>query len=281
MKQRTNYLKNIIVLKDVESLRSAQADPAPGYAAERIAPLSAEEGNLYIASPDADLKALSGNGIPFVVYVDTLKRSGSERDFYEGAKYVLEGEGEFDEEDFDRGELEKIYRRLNKIPWDILETDRCVIKETSLDDLDEFYAIYTDPDITRFTEDLMERSEEEKYTENYRDLIYEIYGHGIWTVLEKDTGRIIGRAGLDERAGFDTPELGFVIGKPWQNQGFAYEVCSAILNWAADNDIENVMSLTEKENTAAVKLLEKLGFSAENTVNIGSAEYQMFEKGLK
>ena len=281
MKQRTNYLKNIIVLKDDENLCRAQVDPNTEHTEERIASLSAEEGSLYIASPDADLKSLSESGIPFVVYVDTLKQSGSECGFYDGAKYVLEGEGEFDEKDFDRGELEKIYRRLNKIPWDILETDRCVIKETSLDDLDEFYAIYADPDITRFTEDLMERSEEEKYTENYRDLIYEIYGHGIWTVLEKDTGRIIGRAGLDERAGFDTPELGFVIGKPWQNRGFAYEACSAILNWAADNDIENVMSLTEKENTAAVKLLEKLGFSAKNTVTIGSAEYQRFEIGLK
>lgn len=317
MKQRTNYLKKIIVLKDSESLRSdpsgrnsAQSGSPAAPAENGISACSAEAGTLYIVSPDSDLKVLSENGIPFVVYVDTLAGSqtgsGNEYDctddagmavpgtdgtdmtvptgegnFCDGAKYVLEGEGEFDEDDFDPEELEKIYRRLAKIPWDILETDRCVIKETSLDDLDEFYEIYADPDITRFTEDLMERSEEKKYTENYRDLIYEIYGHGIWTVIKKDTNEIIGRAGLDERAGFDTPELGFVIGKPWQNRGYAYEVCSAILSWASENGITEIMSLAEKENAAAAKLLKKLGFFEENAVTIGTSELVRFNFAVK
>ena len=107
----------------------------------------------------------------------------------------------------------------------------------------------------------MERSEEEKYTENYRDLIYEMYGHGIWTVILKDTGEIIGRAGLDERAGYDTPELGFVIGTKWQRKGYAEEVCRGILKWASENDIDEVMSITEPENIASVNLLKKLGFT--------------------
>ena len=276
MKQRTNYLKKISVLSPVDHISAQSGSPAASVK-NGISEFTAEPGTLYIASPDADLKALSESGIAFAVYVDTLKQSG----FCDGAKYVLEGEGEFDEDDFDPEELEKIYRRLKKIPWDILETDRCVIKETSLDDLDEFYEIYADPDITRFTEDLMERSEEEKYTENYRDLIYEIYGHGIWTIIKKDTNEIIGRAGLDERAGFDTPELGFVIGKPWQNRGYAYEVCSAILSWASENGITEIMSLAEKENAAAAKLLKKLGFFEENTVNIGTSELVRFNFAVK
>ena len=283
MKQRIHYLKNITVLKGAGIPTAASAKENAAVPKGSSAPLYGScqgcPGTLYVASPDADFKALTESGIPFVVYVDTLAENAGT--FFDGAKYVLEGEGEFDPEDFDPEELEKIYRRLKKIPWDILETDRCVIKETSLDDLGEFYRIYADPDITRFTEDLMERSEEEKYTENYRDLIYEIYGHGIWTVIKKDTGEIIGRAGLDERAGFDTPELGFVIGKPWQKQGYAYEVCSAILSWAAENDIHEIMSLTEKENSKAVNLLKKLGFSEGNPVSIGTSEYVRFNFAVK
>lgn len=279
MKQRIHYLKKITVLKCSEDPSAANDFPCAGSLAGIKDLPDAADGTLFIATPETDLRALAKSGIPFVIYVDTLTYSGSA--FFDGAKYILEGEGKFDPENFDPEELEKIYRRLKKIPWDILETDRCVIKETSSDDLDEFYRIYADPDITRFTEDLMERSEEEKYTENYRDLIYEIYGHGIWTVVKKDTGEIIGRAGLDERAGFDTPELGFVIGKPRQNQGYAYEVCSAILAWAAENDIHEIMSLTEKENTKAVNLLKKLGFSEGNPVSIGTSEYVRFVFAVK
>ena len=148
----------------------------------------------------------------------------------------------------------------------------------SVADLDAFYEIYSDPEITQFLEGLMERSEEEKYTENYRDLIYEIYGHGIWTVVLKETGEIIGRAGLDERAGFDMPELGVMIGKKWQRQGLALEVCRGILGWAADNGIEEVMSLTESENKASVGLLGKLGFERGGEVNIGGTLLDKYTK---
>ena len=238
-----------------------------------------EEGTLYVVDSELFRSILSNAGIPkgfpFAVYRNTLSDDES---FFENVKFVLEGEGKFDPEDFDDDLLENIYRRLHKIPRDITETDRCIIRETCLQDLDAFYEIYSDPEITEFMEDLMERSEEEKYTENYRDLIYEIYGHGIWTVILKCSGEIIGRVGLDERAGFDTPELGFVIGKKWQKKGLATEICEEILKWAHENDIPKVMSLTEKENTASVKLLEKLGFEALDTVHIGTQDLLRYMK---
>lgn len=246
------------------------------YITDRM-PLNPEEGTLYVLTPEAFLRMDNYPDIHYVLYRDTLKDGSL---FADGVKYVLEGEGEFNPEYFDEDYLEKIYRRLLRIPWDILETDRCVIRETTVSDLDAFYEIYSDPGITRFMEDLMERSEEEKYTENYRDLIYDIYGHGIWTVILRETGEVIGRAGLDERAGFTTPELGFMIGTKWQRRGLALEVCEGILRRAAEEGMDSVMSLTEKENTASVSLLEKLGFSAEDTVKIAGAELVRYLKTL-
>ena len=244
------------------------------YITKRM-PDAAEEGVLYVVPVDVFFREEKYPDIPYVLYRDTLRDGDS---FSEGVKYVLEGEGAFDPDDFDDDYLEGIYRRLKKIPWDILETDRCVLRETSVADLDEFYEIYSDPEITQFLEGLMERSEEEKYTENYRDLIYEIYGHGIWTVVLKETGEIIGRAGLDERAGFDMPELGFMIGKKWQRQGLALEVCREILKWAAENEIEEVMSLTESENEASVGLLGKLGFKRVEEVEISGTLLDRYTK---
>ncbi len=228
---------------------------------ERFERDRAEDGTLYIVTDPGDIPAASGLGAEFVYYSDTSKKADDMNSYLDGVKYVLEGEGEFDTEEFDDDFFENVYRRLKKIPLDMLETERCVLRETWIPDLDSFYEIYSDTSVTKYMEDLMERSEEEKYTENYRDLIYEIYGHGIWTVLLKETGEIIGRAGLDERAGYDRPELGFLIGPKWQRQGLAEEVCRGILDWASENDIDEVMSITDPENIASVNLLKKLGFT--------------------
>ncbi len=225
---------------------------------------SDEEGCLYVVTDPCDIYDANGTGIAFVFYSDMSKKDAQQSSYLEGVKYVLEGEGEFDPEEFDEGFLENVYRRLKAIPLDILETERCLLRETWIPDLDSFYEIYSDASVTEYTEDLMERSEEEKYTENYRDLIYEIYGHGIWTVILKETGEIIGRAGLDERAGYDRPELGFVIGCKWQRKGYAEEVCRGILKWASENDIDEVMSITDPRNIPSVSLLNKLGFSEES-----------------
>ncbi|MBO4909612.1 MAG: GNAT family N-acetyltransferase [Lachnospiraceae bacterium] len=220
-----------------------------------------EDGCLYVVTDPKDIPAAKGLGAAFVYYSDITKKDAKESSYLDGVKYVLECEGGFDPEEFDDGFFENVYRRLKHIPLDIMETERCLLRETWIPDLDSFYEIYSDTSVTKYMEDLMERSEEEKYTENYRDLIYEMYGHGIWTVILKETGEIIGRAGLDERAGYDRPELGFLIGPKWQRQGLAEEVCRGILDWASENDIDEVMSITDPENTASVNLLKKLGFT--------------------
>ena len=222
---------------------------------------SDDAGILYVVTRPEDIPNATASGAAFVFYNDVSKAESPAGTYLEGVKYVLEGEGEFDPDEFEEDFFENVYRRLKKIPLDILETERCFLRETCVSDLDSFYEIYSDSTVTKYMENLFDRTEEEKYTENYRDLIYEIYGHGIWTVWLKETGEIIGRAGLDERAGYDKPELGFLIGPRWQRMGFAEEVCKGILRWASENEIGAIMSITDPGNIPSVNLLKKLGFT--------------------
>ena len=56
--------------------------------------------------------------------------------------------------------------------------------------------------------------------------------------------------------------LFIVIGVPWQRQGLAYEVCRAILQYAKEElGFEAVQLQVEAENTASIRLAEKLNFS--------------------
>ncbi len=175
--------------------------------------------------------------------------------------------------------LERVYRRQRGSPWDLLETDRCLLRETCLEDLDAFYEIYAEPSVTEFMEPLFEdRAKEEAYVESYRENIYEFYGFGIWTVVEKETGRIIGRAGISMREGFDVPEIGFVIGVPWQGKGYAYEVCRACLDYAfGELGFEEVIALVQPGNAPSEGLCRKLGMrEAGETVAEDGVKYRKY-----
>ena len=183
-------------------------------------------------------------------------------------------------EDLDGDYLDKVYRRYQRIPWEILRTDRCYLRETTTDDAEAFFEIYKEPSITRYTEGLYPEIEQERqYIRDYIDKVYSFYGFGVWTVIKQDTGEIIGRAGLSYREGFEEPEIGFVIGVPWQRQGYAEEVCRAIMEYGR-NELEftTVQAFVRPENEASLGLCKKLGMkNVEEVLLNGVAHCRMME----
>ena len=177
---------------------------------------------------------------------------------FEGVTFLVESP-----DAFDRSYAELVYARKKDLPCFILETGRCILRETTEEDVAAFYGIYEEPSITRYMENLFADPQEERaYIEAYRKSMYGFYGFGIWTVILKETAEIIGRAGLDLRQESGLPELGFVIGVPWQGRGIAFEVCDGILRYAKEElDLSVIQAVTEQGNQASESLLRKLGFS--------------------
>lgn len=207
----------------------------------------------------------------FLILTDSpeLARICRERDMAVVA--VISGEGkDFSEipyavtdiEDLDETYLERIWQRYRGIPWKICETERCIVRETVPEDVESFYDIYRDKEITRYMENLFEdREKERQYIRDYIEKVYGFYGFGMWTVCLKETGEVIGRAGLSMREEFEEAELGYVIGKKWQRQGLAEEACREILAYGREElGFERVRALMHPENTASERLCRKLGF---------------------
>ena len=185
-------------------------------------------------------------------------------------------------EETDAAYFENVYRRYMDIPWDILETKRCFLRETTIEDLPAFYEIYKEPTMTEFMEDLYEEAEEKAYIEDYKKCQYGFYGYGVWTVIEKSSGNIIGRAGLSHRSGYEEAEIGFLIGVPWQRKGFATEVCEGILKYAKEElFMDVVQSFVMPENQASIGVCLKLGMKEYDTVTEeGGTVYKQFRKEL-
>lgn len=243
---------------DALNTKTACIDSIEGTCAERENILG-EDATLYISDCRAYLTEYIKEELPVLAYFHSYNKEEA----FDGLAYGCEEIEQLDADYFDR-----IYRRCKQLPWTILQTKRCVLRETTEDDIDAFYEIYREPSITKYTENLFSKREQEvEYVRDYRMYVYEFYDFGIWTVLKKETGEIIGRAGLSYREGFELPELGFVIGVPWQRQGFAYEVCQAVMDYGREIlGFESFQALVEPGNDVSLRLCRKLGFDLDKDV---------------
>ena len=136
--------------------------------------------------------------------------------------------------------------------------------------------------MTRYTEALFrDREQERHYIEDYIENIYKYFGFGTWLIHRKEDGKLIGRAGFNFRPGFEEAELGFVIGYPFWRNGYAYEVCSHLLELGRTVfEFQKVQALADAENKASVCLLEKLGFSYAEDVTVDGHVYRRYLCGL-
>lgn len=190
-----------------------------------------------------------------------------------GTRYAVESLAELDIE-----YLERVRRRYNHIPWDIGETDRCLIRELSLSDLPALYELYAKPGMTDFVEPLYDYETELEYQKAYIENMYGFYEYGMWLVFSKETGKLIGRAGLEH------DELGYMIAPELQNRGYATEVCRFIIDYARENtDFEELYCRIDERNEASVRLAKKLGFTNSGHVDedIHASIYRKNIKNIK
>ncbi len=150
-------------------------------------------GVLYLTDDAGTARGLREAGEAVLIYLHPGNR---DQDF-SGFLFAVE-----DPEELEPEYIERAYRRLKGLPWNILRTARCLIRETIPEDVESFYQIYSHPAITEYMEGLYPEVEEERqYVRDYIEKVYTFFGFGVWTVIERETGAVIGRAGFSYRAG--------------------------------------------------------------------------------
>lgn len=160
--------------------------------------------------------------------------------------------------------LERVYQRRHGLPWVIAETERLVLRESVEADLEALRALYREEGMTAYMEDGGPEGADgalrfRAYIENQ----YRFYAYGLWTVIEKTQGKVIGRAGIENREyqGKNVLELGYMIGKKWQNRGYGEEAARAAECYAAESLGEKELyAWIHTENAASVHLIEKMGY---------------------
>ncbi|OOE12436.1 GNAT family N-acetyltransferase [Fictibacillus arsenicus] len=93
-----------------------------------------------------------------------------------------------------------------------------------------------------------------------------LLGWGVWFVIEKESGKIVGDIGFKGKPVDHTVEIGYGIIPSAQGKGYAKEAVNEIIKWAlSTNLVFKVVAECLEDNIASVKVLEKLGFDRTST----------------
>jgi RimJ/RimL family protein N-acetyltransferase len=149
----------------------------------------------------------------------------------------------------------------------IVETNRLILRHLLIDDLDALWALYCNPNITKYIPDAP-RSREEALGE----LEWHMHGHpkhpglGLWATIHKETGKFIGRCGLLPWTidGQPEVEVAYTIAQDYWGQGLATEAAEGILQYGFEKlGLARLICLIDAENIASQRVAEKIGMSFE------------------
>ncbi len=118
----------------------------------------------------------------------------------------------------------------------MIETERLILRQYTLDDFDALYEILSDFEtMQHYPAPYDEEKTRNWITWNLDN--YEKYGFGLWAVVLKETGEFIGDCGitLQNIDGEILPEIGYHIHKKYWRRGFAKEAARAVRDWGFRN----------------------------------------------
>ena len=124
----------------------------------------------------------------------------------------------------------------------IIETGRLILREMTEDDFDALYAVLADSDNMKYYPHSFDEDRVRGWIRRNIER-YKVFGFGLWAVVLKETGEVIGDCGLTMQIinGQIKPEIGYHIRKDCQGRGYASEAAKAVRDWTFMNTPFNII----------------------------------------
>lgn len=150
----------------------------------------------------------------------------------------------------------------------ILETERLVLREVELGDADALLNVLGDPMAMQYYPAPFSRSEVEDWIRRNRAR-YRDCGFGLWAMLLKRSGELIGDCGfyVREVGGKFDFELGWHVRRDLWGQGFATEAARSCIECAFSTfGAERIIALIRPENVSSCRVAEKNGMHSDRVI---------------
>ena len=156
-----------------------------------------------------------------------------------------------------------------------IETERLILRAFEPSDAPSVM-FYADPEVMRYIPRGPWKSDDVeagflRMVENRR-VQWQSVGFGMWAVVLKQTGVVIGHCGLQRLEAGDEIEVFYLLDKPYWNQGIATEAARATLRFAEERGLNNIVAVAMPENGASQRVMAKAGMT-----HVGRATHYGFE----
>lgn len=161
-----------------------------------------------------------------------------------------------------------------------IETKRLILKPIALSELDELYALRSDPDVMRYIGKLQTREEVRDFIKLGQDY-FDKYRLDFFSVFEKQTGEFVGQAGLFHLA-FDMKqpdiELAYRIHKKFWGQGYTTEAAKALIKYGFEQlSLPKIIAIHHPDNLASKRVIEKAGLQYTKMIDYRGIELPCYE----
>lgn len=143
----------------------------------------------------------------------------------------------------------------------MIETERLYLRKMRGDDFESLHEILSDPETMQHYPAPFDAARTHKWIAWNQDN-YQRYGFGLWAVVMKETGTLIGDCGITMQHidGELLPEIGYHIHKRFWRKGFGKEAARAVRDWAFENTDFNVLySYMKYSNIASYRTASAIG----------------------
>ena len=149
-----------------------------------------------------------------------------------------------------------------------LLTERLRLRAFEDRDLDAWAAIVGDEETGRFIGGVRDRAEAWMRIAMYLGH-WELRGFGQWAVEERDSGRLVGRAGLWFPEGWPELEVGWTLARDVWGRGYATEAGRAAVEWGRSSlGLKRIASVISAGNTRSIAVAERLGMTFDRTTTL-------------
>jgi RimJ/RimL family protein N-acetyltransferase len=142
----------------------------------------------------------------------------------------------------------------------LIETERLLLRPLTVGDIDAIVAIHAEPEVVRF----MGLFDRRRVTE-WLSLVEQDYAEGRpgrLAVIERASGRLLGRSGLKYWPQFSETELGWVLHPEAWGHGYATEAGSGSSEWAFRNlDVRYLTAMVRPDNHRSIAVAQRIGMS--------------------